>query len=78
MIELNNQHPTHTPFQNEVEEAYNKLGRCLHKNISKTQFGFIPTCTSAEALTYLQTVINRARRTGEPISNSCFGCKSCF
>ena len=45
----------------------NKLGRCVHKNISNTQFGFLPTCTVAEASTNLQTIVNRARRTGEPI-----------
>ena len=45
----------------------NKLGKCVHKNISKSQFGFIPTHTVSEASTYLQTVINRARRTGEAI-----------
>ena len=45
----------------------NKLGKCVHKNISKSQFGFIPTRTVSEASTYLQTVINRARRTGEAI-----------
>ena len=45
----------------------NKLGRCVHENIWKIQFGFIPTCTVAEASTNLQTIVNRARRTGEPI-----------
>ena len=56
----------------------NKLGRCVHKNISNTQFGFLPTCTIAEASIYLQTIVNRARRTGEPIQTVFFGGKSCF
>jgi len=45
----------------------NKQGKCVHKNISNSQFGFIPTRTVSGASTYLQTVINRARRTGEAI-----------
>ena len=45
----------------------NKLGKCVNKNISKSQFGFIPTPTVSEASTCLQTVINRAKRTGEAI-----------
>ena len=45
----------------------NKLGKCVNKNISKSQFGFIPTHTVSEASTCLQTVINRAKRTGEAI-----------
>ena len=44
-----------------------KLGECVHKNISKSQFGSIPTGTVSEASSYLQTVINSAKRTGEPI-----------
>ena len=44
-----------------------KLGECVHKNISKSQFGSNPTGTVSEASSYLQTVINRAKITGEPI-----------
>ena len=56
----------------------NKLGRCVHEHILNTQFGFISTCTVAETSTYLQTIFNRARRTGEPIQTVFFGGKSCF
>ena len=42
-----------------------KLGECVH--ISKSQFGSIPIGTVSEASSYLQTVINSAKRNGEPI-----------
>ena len=56
----------------------NKLGKCVHKNISKSQFGFIPTRTVSEASTYLQTIINRAKRTGEAIQIVFLDAKAAF
>ena len=44
-----------------------RIGNMVTERISRTQFGFIPTKTAAEANTYLQTIIRWDHRTREPM-----------
>ena len=55
-----------------------RIGNIVNDRISKTQFGFIPTRTAAEASTYLQTLIRRAHRTREPMQIVFLDAKSAF
>ena len=50
----------------------------MTERISRTQFGFIPTKTAAEANTYLQTIIRWAHRNREPMQIVFLDAKSAF
>ena len=55
-----------------------KVGKITNSRVSKSQFGFIPRRTAAEASTYLQSIIKRAHRTQEPLQIVFLDAKSAF
>ena len=55
-----------------------RKGNTVTERISRTQFGFIPTNTAAEANNYLQTIIRWAHRTREPMQIVFLDAKSAF
>ena len=55
-----------------------EVGKITNSRVSKSQFGFIPKRTAAEASTYLQSIIKRAHRTKEPLQIVFLDAKSAF
>ena len=50
----------------------------MNSRVSKSQFGFIPKRTAAEASTYLQSLIKRAHKTNEHLQIVFLDAKSVF